>query len=205
MPTARSLAALAPLFLLAAACGDSTPPPTDATSVSASHAPATAGGAATSGGTAILTPAGSAGSQKAERRTNAAWTPCHASYQVNAATDLSTSVDQMAKGCSATTGMHMIDSFKGQQAASNAPQSQPLHAQANHCYRVYGVAAPTIQDLDILIKDSAGAPAGEDSTDDPTPVVLEDGAVCFKVADEASIVVSIGAGSGAYALQVWSD
>jgi hypothetical protein len=203
MPTARTIAALAPLFLLATACGDSTPPPADATSVSASHAPATA--AATAGGSAALTPAGSAGSKKAERRTNAAWTPCHASYQVNAATDLVTSVDQLSKGCAATTGMHMVDSFKGQQAASNAPQVQPLHAQANHCYRVYGVAAATIQDLDVLIKDSTGAPAGEDTTDDPTPVVLEDGAVCFTQADEASIVVSIGAGSGAYALQVWSD
>jgi hypothetical protein len=36
-------------------------------------------------------------------------------------------------------------------------------------------------------------------------VVLEDGAVCFTQADEASIVVSVGAGSGAYAVQVWSD
>jgi hypothetical protein len=203
MPTARTIAVVAPLFLLAMACGDSTPPPTDATSVSASHtAPAAAPAV---GGTAALTVAKGAGSKKAERRVNPAWTPCHASYQVNPATDLATSVDQMSKGCAATTGMHMIDSFKGQQAASNAPQIQPLHAQANHCYRVYGVAAATIQDLDVLIKDSTGAPAGEDTTDDPTPVVLEDGAVCFTQADEASIVVSIGAGSGAYALQVWSD
>jgi hypothetical protein len=124
---------------------------------------------------------------------------------VDAAADVATSVDQMAKGCAATTGMHQTDSFKGTQAASNAPQSYPLHAQAGHCYRAYAVAAASIQDLDLLIKDSAGALAGEDSTDDPTPVVLEDGAVCFKATDEASVVVSIGAGGGAYAVQVWSD
>jgi hypothetical protein len=70
---------------------------------------------------------------------------------------------------------------------------------------VHGVAAATIQDLDVLIKDSTGAPAGEDTTDDPTPVVLEDGAVCFTQADEASVIVSVGAGSGGYAVQVWSD
>jgi hypothetical protein len=35
--------------------------------------------------------------------------------------------------------------------------------------------------------------------------VLEDGAVCFKSADDATVVVSIGAGSGAYALEVWGD
>ena len=52
---------------------------------------------------------------------------------------------------------------------------------------------------------TAGAVAGEDSTDAPSPVVQEDGAVCFKTADDATAVVSIGAGSGAYAVQVWGD
>jgi hypothetical protein len=196
---------LVPLTLvLSTACGDATPPPADATAVTASHG-TPAGNAAAASPSAMLSPSGSAGSQKAERRTNPAWTPCHAGYKVNTTADVATSVDEMAKGCAATTGMHVIDSFKGTQAASNAPQSNPLHAQAGHCYRAYAVAAATIQDLDLLIKDSAGAPAGEDSTDDPTPVVLEDGAVCFKAADEATVVVSIGAGSGAYAVQVWSD
>jgi hypothetical protein len=36
-------------------------------------------------------------------------------------------------------------------------------------------------------------------------VVQEDGAVCFKAADDATVVVSIGAGSGAYAIQLWGD
>jgi hypothetical protein len=205
MSISRSLAPLAHLapfaLLLVAACGDSTPPAADATSVTASHGAAAAAG----GGTAALTPSGTAGSQKAERRTSPAWAPCHASFKLDAAADVATSVDQMAKGCAATTGMHQVDSFKGTQSASNPPQSYPLHAQAGHCYRAYAVAASTIQDLDLLIKDSAGAPAGEDTTDDPTPVVLEDGAVCFKAADEATVVVSIGAGNGAYAVQVWSD
>ena len=37
---------------------------------------------------------------------------------------------------------------------------------------------------------------GEDSTDDPSPVVLEDGAVCFTEADAATVVVSVGMGKG---------
>jgi hypothetical protein len=35
--------------------------------------------------------------------------------------------------------------------------------------------------------------------------VLEDGVVCFKQDDAATVVASVGDGSGAYALQVWSD
>ena len=70
---------------------------------------------------------------------------------------------------------------------------------------MYAQAAETIKDLDLAIKDSAGAIAGEDSTDDPSPVVLEDGAVCFTESDSATVVVAVGMGTGAYAVQVWGD
>jgi len=208
MPNLSARSVLAPGLVLGAfvlvACGGGTPSPADPTSTTSSHDPA-ATATATAGGSALLTPAGTAGSTKAERRKNAAWAPCHQSYKLDPNADLATSADQMAKGCADTTRMHLIDSFKGSQAASNAPQSFHFKAEANHCYRAYGTAAATIQDLDLLMKDSTGALAGEDSTDDPTPVILEDGAVCFKSADDATLVVSIGAGSGAYALEVWGD
>ena len=187
----------------AAGCASAPPPgASDATSVTASHsAPAPAA----AGGTAALAPTTGSASQKAERRASPAWAPCHSAFKLDPKADLATSVDQMAKACIDTTKMHMLDSFKGSQAAVNLPQSFAFHAEAGHCYRAYAVAAPTITDLDLLMKDSTGAVAGEDSTDDPTPVVQEDGAVCFKSADQASVVVSIGAGGGAYAVQVWSD
>jgi hypothetical protein len=191
----------APLALVLVACGGGTPSPTDPTSTSSTHDTA----AASAGGSALLTPAGTAGSTKAERRTSASWAPCHQSYKVDTSADLATSVDQMAKGCADTTRMHLVDSFKGSQGAANAPQAFHFKADANHCYRAYAVAAPTITDLDLLMKDGTGALAGEDSTDDPTPVVLEDGAVCWKSADDATVVVSIGAGNGAYAVEVWGD
>jgi hypothetical protein len=189
------------LVSLACACGGSPPPAADATSVTASHSV----GAPSSGGTAALSAVAGSASRKAERRANPAWAPCHAGFIPDAKVDVTQSVDQLAKGCTDTTKMHSLDSFKGSQSAANLPQSFAFHAEAGHCYRAYAVAGAGITDLDLLIKDSAGAIAGEDSTDDPTPVVLEDGAICFKEADNASLTVSIGAGSGAYAVQVWSD
>jgi hypothetical protein len=110
----------------------------------------------------------------------------------------------MAKACEGVTAMKPIGKpITGSQADSALPQSFPLDAKAGHCYRVYAQAADGIQDLDVFIKDSASVIVGQDSTDDPSPVVLEDGAVCFSKADKANIVVSVGMGKGAWALEVW--
>jgi hypothetical protein len=91
------------------------------------------------------------------------------------------------------------------QSAEDPPQSFPLEAKANHCYRAYARGSAEIKDLDLALKDSAGVLLGQDSADDATPVVLRDGAVCFHKDDQASIVVSVGMGRGAYAVQLWSD
>jgi hypothetical protein len=155
--------------------------------------------------TQALIPAGSAGSLKAERKTSPSYSSCHSSYKM-ATQNVATEVAQMAQGCAAITKMHALGApLQATQTAASAPQSFPVKAQANHCYRVYGAAVTGIKDLDLVLKDSTGAVAGEDSTDDPTPVVLEDGVVCFKENDEATIVASVGDGGGAFALQVWSD
>jgi hypothetical protein len=112
----------------------------------------------------------------------------------------------MAKACEAPTKMKLVGAtLTGKQADEDKPQSFPFDAKAGHCYRAYAQAAEGIKDLDVVIKDSAGVIVGQDATDDPSPVVLEDGAVCFAKDDKATIVVSVGMGSGAYAVQVWTD
>lgn len=112
----------------------------------------------------------------------------------------------MAKACEKPTRMKLLGkTLVGKQADEDKPQSFVLDAKANHCYRVYAQAADGIRDLDLAIKDSAGVVVGQDSTDDPSPVLLENGAVCFTKDDKASIVVSVGMGGGTYALQIWQD
>jgi hypothetical protein len=93
----------------------------------------------------------------------------------------------------------------GKQAAEDAPQIFPFEARGSHCYRVYAQAGGTIKDLDVVVKDSAGTAVGQDSTEDPSPVVLEDGEVCFQKDDRATVVLSVGMGKGSYALQIWGD
>jgi hypothetical protein len=198
------------------ACGGAETPPAAAPSGSASAAPsetAAPSAAPAASDTASAAPTASEaptpppnpGSKKATKKSDATWASCHQSYKANNK-EVGKDVAAMAKGCAAVTKMKLVGkTLTGKQGDQDTPQSFPLKAEANHCYRVYAQAADGIKDLDLAIKDSAGAVAGEDSTDDPSPVVLEDGAVCFTEADAATVVVSVGLGKGRYAVQIWGD
>jgi hypothetical protein len=210
-----------PLAVTLSACGGGEKPPETPPAPSAGATPIASAPAATTESTAA--PASSAapsdtgsaaaatppptnpGSTKVTTKSDPAWASCHQSYKANAM-EVSKDVAAMAKGCAAVTKMKLVGkTLTGKQADAQTPQTFPLKAKANHCYRVYAQAADGIKDLDVVVKDSAGATAGEDSTDDPSPVVLEDGAICFKADDDATIVVSVGMGNGAYAVQIWGD
>jgi hypothetical protein len=133
-----------------------------------------------------------------------AWAACHASFKSKAAPEAA--VAAMAKGCAAATKMRMLGKPESATIDSQGqPRSYPLHAKAGKCYRVYGWADPGVTDLDVVLLDSTGATAGEDETTDSSPVIAEDGAVCFKVEDYATIVARVETGKGKVALQVWSD
>jgi hypothetical protein len=115
-------------------------------------------------------------------------------------------VAALAKSCVKATKLKLVGkTVTGKQSDSGPPQTHAFKAKADHCYRVYAQAGDGIKNLNVAIKDSTGAVAAEDSSDGPTAIVLDDGAVCFKEADTASVVVSVGSGSGAYAYQIWGD
>jgi hypothetical protein len=146
-------------------------------------------------------------SKKADKKQDPAFLACHKDYKpTTKGKNLEADVTKLAKGCEKVTKMKLVGkTLNGKQGAEDKPQTFPLKASAGKCYRVYAESDPGITDLDMAIKDSNGDIAGEDSTDDPSPVVLEDGAVCFKEADDATVIVSVGSGKGAYVVQVWSE
>jgi type IV secretory pathway VirB10-like protein len=208
---------LVPLAVSLGACGGGEKPPESPPAPSANATPSAPESAPASAPVASAPPAPSEtasaapppppnpGSAKATKKNEPAWASCHQSY-VAKNKDVAKDVAAMAKSCAATTKMKLVGkTISGKQGDQDTPQSYPLKAEAKHCYRVYAQAAEGIKDLDVAIKDSTGAVAGEDSTDDPSPVVLEDGAVCFTENDSATVIVSVGMGKGAYAVQVWSD
>jgi hypothetical protein len=208
--------AAAPLVVSVVGCGGAeshppvAPPPPSASASSSEAAVASApspplGAATPLPSAAPPPPAPVATSAVATIQSNPAWAGCHQSYKAKGK-DVANDVAAMAKGCAATTQMkQMGKTIAGKQAAEDLPQSFPFEAKGGHCYRVYAQAVDAIQDLDVVVKDSAGIVVGQDSTDDPSPVVMEDGAVCFSKDDKASVVVSVGMGKGSYAAQIWAN
>jgi hypothetical protein len=205
-------ASLIPFALSAlVACGGAeppppAPPPPPSASAAPSEAPAaSAAPSAAPAASEAPPPPANPGSKKATKKNDGAWATCHQSYKANNK-EVAKDVEAMAKGCAAVTKMKLVGkTLTGKQSDQDPPQSFPLKAEANHCYRVYAQAADGIKDLDLALKDSTGAVAGDDSTDDPSPVILEDGAVCFTEADAATVVVSVGMGKGRFAVQIWGD
>jgi len=211
-----SAAVALPLLVSMGACGGEAPPPASPSPPQASSSepvasatpPASASAAPvdTASASATLPPAPAAPtSAVATVKSNDSWVDCHRSYKANLK-DVSKDVAAMAAVCKSVTKFTQVgNTLTGKQANADPPQTFPLDAKANHCYRLYAQASDGIKDLDLIVKDSAGVVIGQDSTDDPSPVVMEFGAVCFSKDDKASIVVAVGAGKGKYAVQIWSD
>ena len=147
-------------------------------------------------------PADLPASTKAETKTDPAFASCHNAFKP-ASNDQD--VAAMAKGCADTTKMKKAGDTRTGELTDKAPVKLPLTVVAGKCYRVYGMSQSTMQDFDIAVIDSTGALVSQDTTDDVSPVIAEDGKVCFKTADTVTLRVSAGAGSGKFAIEVWAD
>jgi hypothetical protein len=144
-------------------------------------------------------------SSKAAPKIDPSWTAC-AETMKSKGLDPVREVAALSSACAAVTHMKLVSkTLTGKQSDADAPQSYPFQADANRCYRVYAQADGRIESLNVAIVDSAGIVTGQGSSAGSTVIVLRDGAVCFKESGAATIVVSVGRGGGAYALQVWGD
>jgi hypothetical protein len=206
----RSLALLV-LAAAAAACGGNKPADTRFADPSKGDGGAAAASTASSAPFVSNVPMAEMpapfnfGSKKADKKVIAGAAACAAGFKAQAG-DLGAEVQKLAKGCADATKMRAVGSvLSGTQAQGAAPQTFKLKAEANHCYRVYGVTAATVKNIEVLVVDSAGFTAYEARSDEPRVLAADDGAVCFRSADDAQLLVSVGAGEGAFALQIWSD
>jgi hypothetical protein len=163
------------------------------------------GGATPKTAAAEPPPADMPASTKAETKTDPAFASCHSSYKPSHDDDVASDVAAMAKGCADSTKMKKLGDTHTGELNDKAPVKLPLGVLAGKCYRMYGVSQSTMQDFDIAVIDSVGALVSEDTTDDVSPVIAEDGKVCFKTADTVTMRASAGAGGGKFAIEVWSD
>jgi hypothetical protein len=144
-------------------------------------------------------------SDKVTWKKDAAKKNCH---QAAKGADLAAQTTAIASACVGPTTMHQVGSpttGEGQASSSTMVKSIPLAAKANHCYRIFGLAEPTVTDFDIAVMDSAGKLAGEDTTDSNDALVLEDGSICFTADDAANVNTAVASGTGKWAVEIWSD
>lgn len=209
----RSFVPLALLFsscawaLVGGACGGAKPPPP----ISAPTGDGGAGDARASLATspppsglppmAPMPPPGVAGSKKARTTTDGALYACGAGAKPTAK-DPADLVKRIGEACAAAAKMKPVGAVvRGQQGDKDAHQEHKFRAEASKCYRVYFATDETVQKAVVLARDSAGDLVAAS----PGAALPEDGAMCFTSADEVTLLVGVGAGKGAYALQVWSN
>jgi hypothetical protein len=73
------------------------------------------------------------------------------------------------------------------------------------CYRFFGVADASIQDLDILIEKKGGALVGDDKTTGPVAIIESDKAWCMDTDGTYNFLVEVdGGGQGNYVFGVWA-
>jgi hypothetical protein len=146
-------------------------------------------------------------SKKASEKKDPSYAACHKPYVPTAHdANIVGDVTRMAKMCETATGLKKLVAKKdGKQQDQSAPQDLAFRAEKGKCYRVYAQAESTIEDLDLALVDSEKNIAGEDTTDDSSPVVGEDSVICFSEADSALVRISVGRGGGRWAVQIWGN
>jgi hypothetical protein len=83
--------------------------------------------------------------------------------------------------------------------------SYVVRIQGGLCYRFFGVADGTIENLDILIQRTNGDLVGEDRTRGPVAIIDSDKVWCIDRDDEYQFNVQIGGtGTGSYVFGVWA-
>lgn len=95
--------------------------------------------------------------------------------------------------------------FMGQQDSTAASQSFDLKGAKGQCYRVAAATGSGVKSLVVTLMDAEGAIAAEYHTDDIATAITPEESLCFK--DDATLKVSasVGAGSGAFAVQIMKE
>jgi hypothetical protein len=133
------------------------------------------------------------------------WIDCYRSFQPEA--DAGAALARLTGACGRATGMKAITPVRiGEpQTQQDAVERFTFEARADRCYRVYGVGAADIGDLDVAMLDGSGKLAASDASRDRAAVVPPRGPLCAPAAGTYTLEVAVTRGGGPFALQVWGD
>jgi hypothetical protein len=129
------------------------------------------------------------------------WLSCYGSFAPRS--DPRLDVGRLGEACGPPNGMTKTKSFDGEVRADAGVPGHRFAARAGECFRVFAVADPAVEDLDLELFDAQGRRVAFDEGDDRWPIVKPDGPWCSFDAGELSIRVTASHGAGRYALEVW--
>lgn len=116
--------------------------------------------------------------------------------------------DALAAKCGAPTGSvaYTKPSPGRLHSVKDKRDTFQLHLMGGLCYRFFGVADGSVQDLDILIEQQkGGALVGDDKTHGPVAIIEMGKAWCMDQDVDYSFLVQVGGtGTGRYVFGVWA-
>lgn len=89
--------------------------------------------------------------------------------------------------------------------ATNQTQNYAVPLERGHCYKVIGVGAPSVVDLDLKLYDSNDAVVDQDIATDAYPVVGLQRPLCPRESAQYRLEVIMYAGGGPYMVQVFGN
>ena len=129
------------------------------------------------------------------------WAACHAGFRPSG--DPSKALGALAGACKTHAASPVMTGT--QNATSSPPTDYAFHAQGKRCYRLYAVAGEGVKSLVVVLSDEKGAAIAEYHTDDVSPFVAPDQAMCFADDTDVKIAASVGIGTGPYALAFYAE
>jgi hypothetical protein len=136
-------------------------------------------------------------------RVGGPWVRCYGGF--HPAGDPVKDVTRLSILCGPENGMKRLSKqpFEGTVAAGGPVASESFDARRGECYRVFAVAEPAVQDLDVVVRSSRGAPLAADHGEDAWPIVQPDRPFCPLEDDRYTVEVSAKRGGGRFAAEVW--
>lgn len=157
---------------------------------------------AAGGATSTEQPAASDNSPSKYSKRNP-WTDCYREFKPLGVP--SVDLKQLTKRCAEELGMSPLSPiFTGKQAATDPVAIFSFTAsQPGVCYRIIAVGDSKVQDLDLLLRGPGLEPIAGDLTHDAWPILPPAMPLCLQELGVYELEVSVNAGSGDFALQVW--
>ncbi len=106
--------------------------------------------------------------------------------------------------CGPQNGMTKLsDAREAEVNEGGAGREHHFEAKPGDCYRVFAVAEPAVQDLDVEVLSPSKKRVAFDTSDDRWPVVRPDGPFCVTEEGQHRVRVRAQRGKGRYAIEIW--